>query len=206
MDGKSEHEYFIAMILHADGTTGYIRIERFGEDYITPNTSQRYSALFDSLKEGLAKDQVSMVGGWPNGNKLLEKVNIENTKVTLLDFAIAARIVNIDQYMILKQQCYWYSDMFGDVAEIVYGWRSIQSIWAVRVKSRVTRRVEERAKEQRSNPPVIIYVAHRQSGMDIAAIVVNVAGDAVPVPGLKSAATLVLEIIKVIGTRKTWNA
>ncbi|KAF8530291.1 hypothetical protein BU17DRAFT_60048 [Hysterangium stoloniferum] len=34
--------------------------------------------------------------------------------------------------------------------------------------------------------------------MDIAAIVVKVAGDAVPIPGLKSAATLLLEIMNVI--------
>jgi hypothetical protein len=53
-------------------------------------------------------------------------------------------------------------------------------------------------KEKRSNLSFTIDKDHSQSDMDIAAIVVKVAGDAVPVPGLKSAATLVLEIMNVI--------
>ncbi|KAF8526957.1 hypothetical protein BU17DRAFT_61930 [Hysterangium stoloniferum] len=116
---KSEHEYFIAMILHADGTTRYICIKQFGENYIPPNTSQRSLQSLDSLKEHLAKDQVSMVGGWPRGDKLLEKVNVKNINVTLLDLAIAAWIVNTDcdQYTLLKGQCIWYSDMVMRIKE-----------------------------------------------------------------------------------------
>jgi hypothetical protein len=119
MNKKSEHEYLIVKIHHADRTTRYLRIERFGEDCIPVTTSQRSSPLSDSLKGRLAKDQISTIGRWPCGEQVLEKVDVRNANIALLDLAIAAQVVNTedDQYKLLKRQCYWYSDMVMRVLE-----------------------------------------------------------------------------------------
>ncbi|KAF8505289.1 hypothetical protein BU17DRAFT_71453 [Hysterangium stoloniferum] len=57
-----EHEYFVAEVLHDDGKTRYLRIERFSEDYVPATDSKRFavqaSPLGESLKTRAADDRV----------------------------------------------------------------------------------------------------------------------------------------------------
>ncbi|KAF8518847.1 hypothetical protein BU17DRAFT_66240 [Hysterangium stoloniferum] len=123
------HEYLLAKLQHADGRTLYLRIERFPEDYIPTTTRQRYtshvSSSMASLKDRGASDEVSTVNGWPRHNRVLERVDVTNANITLLDPTIAAWVVRVnnDQHRLLSWRCYSYSDMVLRVLEDAYRFR-----------------------------------------------------------------------------------
>jgi len=123
--GAPEHEYCVAWILHADGKTRYMRIERFPEGYARATAIRRShsQASLESLKKCPAEDLVFTADLWPICDRKLESVDIRNANITLLDLAIAARTVRAhnDEYKILKGQCYWYSDMIMRVLEKACG-------------------------------------------------------------------------------------
>ncbi|KAF8518555.1 hypothetical protein BU17DRAFT_90905 [Hysterangium stoloniferum] len=134
-DTSAVHEYFIAKIQHADGCTRYLHIERFPGDYTPTTTSRQHSAShvsssMDSLKERAASDEVSTVSGWPRHDRVLEKVDVTNTNITLVHLAIAAWVVRThnSQYRLLSMQCYWYSDMVLRVLEDAYRFRVDRSL------------------------------------------------------------------------------
>ncbi|KAF8514099.1 hypothetical protein BU17DRAFT_94790 [Hysterangium stoloniferum] len=126
-DASSEHEYFIAKILHADSSTRYLRIERFGKEYM-PVTARQRSAVkaspsLEPFKSRPADDLIFTVGGWPSHDRVLEIADLRHANITLLDLAIVAWVVrnNDNQYRLLEKQCFWYSDMVMRVLENVYG-------------------------------------------------------------------------------------
>ncbi|KAF8516737.1 hypothetical protein BU17DRAFT_67350 [Hysterangium stoloniferum] len=63
-----------------------------------------------SLRECAASDEVSTAGGWPRHDKVLEKFDVTNANITLLDLAIAAWVVR-GQYWPISTLQHWYSDM-----------------------------------------------------------------------------------------------
>ncbi|KAF8518850.1 hypothetical protein BU17DRAFT_66243 [Hysterangium stoloniferum] len=126
-DASSEHDYFIAKILHADSGTRYLRIERFGKEYKPATAGQRSPVQASPSSEPFnprpAADLISTVGGWPSRGRVLEIAYLRHADVTLLDLAIVAWVVrnNDDQYRLLEKQCYWSSDMVMRVLEDAYG-------------------------------------------------------------------------------------
>ncbi|KAF8499483.1 hypothetical protein BU17DRAFT_72200 [Hysterangium stoloniferum] len=56
-----EHEYFVAEVLHDDGKTRYLRIERFSEDYVPATDSKRFAVQASPLG-GVTEDTCISVG------------------------------------------------------------------------------------------------------------------------------------------------
>jgi len=140
--GAPKHEYCVFQILHADGKTRYIRIERFPEGCARATAIRRShsQASLESLKKCPAEDLVFTADLWSIFDRKLESVEVRNAHITLLDLAIAARTVSAhnDEYKILKGQCYWYSDMIMRVLEKARGFsvdrRSSEDVEAAWVK------------------------------------------------------------------------
>ncbi|KAF8518856.1 hypothetical protein BU17DRAFT_90658 [Hysterangium stoloniferum] len=160
-DTSEMQEYFTAKIQHADGCTRYLRIERFPEGYIPTTIRKRYtshvSSLLNFLDERRASDEVSTVSGWPRHDRVLEKVDVTDANITLLDLAIAAWVVRVndDQYRLLSRACYWYSDSVLRVLEDAY---------RVRVDRSLSRDVEQAEEYGKGGIPL-----HRQRNVALIA-------------------------------------
>jgi hypothetical protein len=127
-----EHEYLVAEVLDPDVGRRYVRIERFADFYDTTlaETSSRHSKSSLSSKSSAgvfskvpAFDRVEEVAAWPITDddtlRCIEHLNCRGSQMTLLDLAMAAKIVH-DQnthYHLFRRQCYWYADSITGILE-----------------------------------------------------------------------------------------